>query len=234
MEKLIALIMFYAPVGLGAYFAYLVGVFGPQLLGTYVRAVELYYPVAFFYFFLAFSVYAYFAGGMAGYQDILEEYHASGPDLMGNRKQYRIDPCQYGSRQTHWYPAGSQGSDHPYRRGHPSPGRFLFVSDFKDRLAFRFVSFAIFFSATLAMAVGIALLSGTVMSGIPGGGFLGELLIVTLYGFPVQALPIISMVGTLVDPPATMVNATGDSICCMMTARILGGKNWMSHVPIRE
>ena len=68
------------------------------------------------------------------------------------------------------------------------------------------------------------------MSGIPGGGFLGELLIVTMYGFPVEALPVISMVGTLVDPPATMVNAAGDNICCMLAARILYGRNWM---PVR-
>ena len=78
-----------------------------------------------------------------------------------------------------------------------------------------------------ATAVGIALLSGMVMSGIPGGGFLGELLIVTLYGFPVEALPLISMVGTLIDPPATMINATGDNVCSMLLARMLGGKHWM-------
>jgi Na+/H+-dicarboxylate symporter len=84
-------------------------------------------------------------------------------------------------------------------------------------------------AGTIATAIGIALLSGSVMSGIPGGGFLGELMIVTMYGFPIEALPIISMVGTLVDPPATMVNATGDNICCMMTTRILYGKKWMSH-----
>ena len=82
---------------------------------------------------------------------------------------------------------------------------------------------------TITTAIGVALLSGMVMSGIPGGGFLGELLIVTLYGFPVEALPLISMVGTLVDPPATMVNSVGDNVCGMLVARILGGKRWMER-----
>jgi hypothetical protein len=58
---------------------------------------------------------------------------------------------------------------------------------------------------------------------------LGELLIVTLYGFPAEALPVISMIGTLVDPPATMVNATGDTVAGMMISRILGGKNWLAQ-----
>jgi Na+/H+-dicarboxylate symporter len=83
----------------------------------------------------------------------------------------------------------------------------------------------------IAQALGIALLSGTVMSGVPGGGFLGETLIVTMYGLPPQALVLISTIGTLVDPPATMVNAVGDNVAGMMVARILGGRNWMKSRP---
>ncbi len=60
------------------------------------------------------------------------------------------------------------------------------------------------------------------MAGTPGGCFLGELLIVVLYGFSIEALPIISMVGTLVDPPATMVNAVGDNVSSMLVSRIRG------------
>ena len=62
MMKLISFIMYYAPIGLCAYFAYLVGVFGPDLLGSYARAMAVYYPAAFLYFFIAFTFYAYLAG----------------------------------------------------------------------------------------------------------------------------------------------------------------------------
>jgi len=54
MMKAISYIMLYAPVGLGAYFEYLVGVFGPKLFGTYFRAIALYYPLALIYFFVGF------------------------------------------------------------------------------------------------------------------------------------------------------------------------------------
>jgi len=66
MLKVIEYIMWYAPIGLCAYFAYLVGVFGPQLLGSYMRAVALYYPVSILYFFVGFSFYAYLAGQWPG------------------------------------------------------------------------------------------------------------------------------------------------------------------------
>ena len=97
----------------------------------------------------------------------------------------------------------------------------------KIALLFSFFGMKFAGIGTIATALGVALLSGIVMTGIPGGGFLGELLIVTLYGFPPAALPLISMVGTLVDPPATMVNAIGSNSVSMLIARILGGRQWM-------
>ena len=54
---------------------------------------------------------------------------------------------------------------------------------------------------TYLTAICVAVLSGVAMSGIPGGGLIGEMLIVSLYGFPPEAFPIIAMIGFLVDPP---------------------------------
>ncbi|MDU2597493.1 MAG: cation:dicarboxylase symporter family transporter, partial [Dermabacter sp.] len=77
------------------------------------------------------------------------------------------------------------------------------------------------------IGVGIALLSGMVMSGIPSGGFVGELMIITLYGFPTTALPVISIIGTIIDAPATTINAVGDNSSSMLVARMIDGKDWM-------
>src|SRR4030066_1738429 len=66
MLKAIAFVMYYAPIGLCAYFAYLVGVFGPELLGSYARAMIVYYPTAILYFFIAFTVYVFIAGKSEG------------------------------------------------------------------------------------------------------------------------------------------------------------------------
>ena len=80
---------------------------------------------------------------------------------------------------------------------------------------------------TYATAILISILSVVVMWGVPGGGLIGEMLIVNLYGFPMEAFPIIATIGYLVDPPATMINVTGDTVASMMVARILEGKDWM-------
>jgi Na+/H+-dicarboxylate symporter len=102
------------------------------------------------------------------------------------------------------------------------------------KIAFVFGVFNMDFTGfgTFLTAIGISLLSGIVMSGIPGGGFIGEMVIVTLYGLPIQALPMISAIGVVVDPPATMVNATGDTVASMLVTRQLEGRDWMENADI--
>jgi Na+/H+-dicarboxylate symporter len=39
------------------------------------------------------------------------------------------------------------------------------------------------------------------------------------------------MIGALVDPPATMVNATGDNVASMLVARLVDGRNWLRARP---
>src|SRR5699024_4969546 len=95
------------------------------------------------------------------------------------------------------------------------------------KIAFVFGVFDMDFTGigTYTTALGICLLSGIVMSGIPGGGFMGELMIITLYGLPIEALPIITTIGVLVDPPAPMINVTGDTIPSVLVTGNLEDKD---------
>src|SRR5699024_11888084 len=81
----------------------------------------------------------------------------------------------------------------------------------------------------ILLGIGVALLAGLVIPGIPSGGFIGELMIITLYAYPPAALPIIPIIGTVIVPPATTVNSVGDQSSSMMVARILDGKDWMDR-----
>lgn len=226
MAKVIAYIMLYAPIGLGAYFAYLVGVFGPQLLGSYLRAMILYYPVAILYFFIAFSIYVYCAGRLRAVKIFWANIIPASLTALATGSSVATIPTNLEAAKKIGVPTDIREMVIPIGATVHMEGSCLSAI---LKIAFLFGLFGMDFSGTttIFIAVGVALLSGTVMGGIPGGGFLGELMIVTLYGFPPEAMPIISMIGTLVDPPATMVNATGDTVSGMMVARILEGKKWM-------
>jgi len=85
------------------------------------------------------------------------------------------------------------------------------------KIAFLFGIFDMPFTGagTYAMAIAVAILSAFVLSGAPCGGLVGEMLIVSMFGFPAEAFPLIATLGFLFDPAATCLNAAGDTIAPM-------------------
>ncbi|HOC60188.1 MAG TPA: dicarboxylate/amino acid:cation symporter [Smithellaceae bacterium] len=226
MMKLIVFIMYYAPIGLCAYFAYLTGVFGPQLLGAYARAMVVYYPTAIVYFFLAFTLYAYFAGRLNGVKKFWSNIILPSITALATGSSMATIPSNLQAAERIGIPKDISEVVIPIGATIHMEGSCLAAV---LKIAFLFGIFQMPFSGieTLLTALGIALLTGVVVSGIPGGGTIGELLILSLYGFPPEAFPLITMIGTLVDAPATMLNAIGDNVSSMMIARVLGGNEWM-------
>ena len=75
----------------------------------------------------------------------------------------------------------------------------------------------------------VAVLSSVGMSGVPGGGYIGEYIICSIF-FPTQmevAFPILVAIGNLVDPPATMINSAGDYVVSYIVSRFVDGKDWL-------
>ena len=78
--------------------------------------------------------------------------------------------------------------------------------------------------------LGVALLATLLVTAVPiGGGTISEMLIITMLGFPVGALPILTIIATIIDPPATMLNVVGDTASSMLVARVTDGKKWMKQ-----
>jgi Na+/H+-dicarboxylate symporter len=228
MEKAMSFIMLYAPIGLGAYFAYLIGSFGPQLFGSYFKALAIYYPVAIIYFAAGFSFYAYLSGGLGATKKFWANILPVAITSWGTGSSIATIPVNLKAAEEIGTPKDIREITIPIGATIHMDGSCMAAI---LKIAFLFGIFGMSFSGPQAIlsAIGVAIVAGVVISGIPSGGMLGELMIVTLYGFPIEALPMITMIGTLVDPPATMVNATGDNVVSMLIARILGGKGWMNR-----
>ncbi|WP_436326600.1 dicarboxylate/amino acid:cation symporter [Brevibacterium sp. FAM 27836] len=226
--KFTSIIMYYAPIGLGAYFAALIGELGAQLVGDYVRAFLVYYPVAIVYFILAFTLYAFFAGGRRGvtrfWGNIIEPTAIS----LGTSSSVAAIPANLRAGERIGVPRDVRETIIPIGATIHMEGSSLSAI---LKISFLFAVFGrdFFTPGNILIGVAVALLAGMVMAGIPSGGFIGELMIITLYGFPAAALPIIQIIGTVIDPPATTVNSVGDQASSMMVARILDGKDWMDQ-----
>lgn len=227
MMKFISIIMLYAPIGLGAYFASLIGEFGPQLLGAYARAMIIYYPLCILYFFVAFAGYTYYAGGMDAVKSFFKNIIEPAITSIATQSSIATMPVNLKAAARIGVPKDIREIILPIGATMHMDGTVL-SSILK--ISFLFGIFGQEFSGmgTYLTAIMLSILGGVVMSGVPGGGLIGEMLIVNMYGFPPEAFPIIATIGFLVDPPATCLNATGDTVASMMVTRMIEGKDWMA------
>jgi len=226
MKKLIIIIMKLAPVGLGAYFAYQVGVFGPQLFGTYAKALGLYYGFGLFYFIVFFTLYAFIAGGFKAIKIFWKNNIVPSLTSIGTCSSIATIPANLDGAAKMGVPAYITNVTIPLGATLHKDGSSI-SSIIKIAVVFAIFGKDLVHVDTILIALGITVLVSIVEGGIPNGGYIGELLMISAYQLPPEALPPAMIIGTLVDPMATLLNATGDNVAAMLIARFTEGKNWM-------
>lgn len=223
--KIVGLLMYYAPIGLGAYFAALIGEHGKELLGSYARAMAIYYPLCMVYMFTAFPLYAWISGGMEGVKK-LKYVISPAVTAVATQSSIATLPVNLEACSKIGVPKDIREIVLPIGATAHMDGTVL-SSILK--ISFLFGIFQVPFTGagTYISALFLSIAGGVVMSGVPGGGLIGEMFIVAMYGFPAEAFPIIATIGYLVDPFATMINASGDTIASMLVTRAVEGKDWL-------
>ena len=215
MMQFIKYIMYYAPIGLIAYFASLIGEYGGELIGAYAKSMILYYVVSIIYFFIIYYLYAYIARGKKGPQQFFRKILPSALTSLGTCSSLASLPTNLDTCKELNVSKDVRDVTLPIGATMHMEGSSMAAI---LKIVFLFSVFGKPFTGvnTYFIAILIAVLSGVVMSGIPGGGLIGEMLIISMYGFEASALPIIATIGWLVDPPATTLNVVGDVTSAML------------------
>lgn len=226
LMKMINIIMLYAPIGLGAYFAALVGTYGSDLIGAYTKAVLMFFPICIFYFLIAFTAYSYYAGGIRGVKAFYKNIFPAVITSLATQSSIATLPTNLAGTKRIGVPDDISSIVLPLGATIHMDGTALTTL---MKIAFLFGLFGMKFVGigVWATAIAISVMSGVVMSGIPGGGMMGSIIIVGFYGFNPDVIPVIVTIGMLTDAIATMINATGDCVACMMVAKHVEGKKWM-------
>lgn len=223
IQSFIKLIMYYAPIGLGCYFASLVGTFGGEIAIGYGKTFIIYTIVAILFYFIVYSLYAFIAGGKKGlinyYKNILPATLTS----LGTCSSAASIPVNTMCAKNIGVPDDIADTTIPLGTSFHKDGSII-------GSVFKIMFLVCLFNSDVSSLkiLGVALLATLLVTAVPiGGGTISEMLIITMLGFPVSALPILTIIATIIDPPATMLNVVGDSASSMLVARIVDGKNWM-------
>lgn len=226
MMKVVQLIMYYAPIGLGAYFANVVGELGTQILQGYLKIFITYLILSVIYYFGFFTLYAYIAAGKKGIRAFWS--HALSPSVtaLATCSSAASIPINLVATKAIGVPNDMAETVIPLGANIHKDGS-VFGGVLK--IVFLFGLFGLDMSnfSTLLGIIGVSFLVGAVMGAIPGGGMIGEMLIISVYGFSPEVLPIIAVISTIIDAPATLLNSTGNVVCSMLIARLVEGKHWL-------
>lgn len=223
MGNLLVMVMKLAPIGLGAYFAYQVGTLGPQLFGFYAKPIGLYYIFGLLYFFTIFSFFSFLAFGIKGVRRYWQNNILPSLTALSSCSSLATMPANLLAAKQIGVPDTIASVVIPLGTTLHKHGSAI-ACIFKIYIALLLSGKEFFDLNNLLMAIGITLLVSIVAGGIPNGGYIGEMLIISVYQMPTEVIPSIMIIATLVDPLATMLNATGDTVAAMLTTRLMGQK----------
>lgn len=225
VQSFIKVIMYYAPIGLGCYFAALVGTFGGEIASGFGKTFIIYTVVSVLYYFIMYSAYAFMAGGKKGFISYWRNVLPVTLTSLATCSSAASIPVNTACAKNIGVPEDVADTTIPLGTSFHKDGSII-GSVFK----IMFLVYLFNVDVSTLKVLGVALVATLLVTAVPiGGGTISEMLILTMLGFPVSALPILTIIATIIDPPATMLNVVGDTASSMMVARVTDGKKWMKE-----
>ena len=227
MYKLIEIIMYYAPIGLGCYFASLVGTLGGTIAVGFLKTFVVYTLVCLVFMAVFYSLYAFISGGKRGFKLFWKNILSPTVASVSTCSSAASIPVNITSAKNIGVSDDIAETMIPLGTSFHKDGSVI-GSVFKIMFLVSLFGTSLSTFGDISKVLGIALLATLLVTAVPiGGGTISEMLILTMMNYNVAALPILTIVATIIDAPATLLNVVGDSASAMMVTRVVEGKDWI-------
>lgn len=224
--KLLKIIMYYAPIGLGCYAASLVGTFGSSIAVGYLKTFIVYTLIALVFYFVVYTIYAFIAGGKEGVKRFWKNIIPATVTSIVTCSSAASIPINSMCAKNIGVSDDIAETVVPLGTSFHKDGSII-GSVFKVMFLVCLFDTSINTFGSIGKVLLVSLVATLLVTAVPiGGGTISEMMIITLMGYSVGALPILTIIATIIDPPATMLNVVGDSASSMLVARVVDGKNW--------
>lgn len=222
--NIVNIIMYYAPIGLGCYFASLIGTYGSYIAVGFLKTFIVYTIVCLIVYFGLYSLYAFISGGKKGLKNYWK--HIINPSLtaLATCSSAACIPVNVKSTKEMGVSSDIAEITIPMGTSFHKDGSVI-GSVFK----IMFLVYLFNTSPSIISVLGVSILATILVTAIPiGGGTISEMFILSLMGFPVSALPILTIIATIIDAPATVLNVVGDSAASLLVKKLVDGKKSVS------
>ncbi len=224
LKSILNIIMYYAPIGLGCYFANFVGTFGSSIAVGYLKTFIIYLIVSLFIYFVVYSIYVYIAGGKKCLKLYWKNIIPVTITALSTCSSAASIPTNIKTSESLGVSEDIANTTIPLGSSFHKDGSIV-GSVFK----IMFLAYLFNIDVGVGKLLIVSLIVSLLVTGIPiGGGTISEMLILTLMGYPLYALPILTLIATIIDAPATVLNVVGDTASSVMVSRIVDGKNHLN------
>ena len=222
--NIVNIIMYYAPIGLGCYFAALIGTYGESIAVGFLKTFIIYTVVCLLVYIVLYSIYALISGGKEGLKAYWKAIVAPTATALATCSSAACIPVNVKAAKEIGVSSDIAETTIPMGTSFHKDGSVI-GSVFK----IMFLVYLFGTNPSVLTVIGVALLATLLITAVPvGGGTISEMFILTLMGFPAAALPILTIIATIIDAPATVLNVVGDTSSSMLVSRLVDGRKWLS------
>lgn len=223
MYKFVEIISYYAPIGLGCYMASLVGTLGDAVAVGFLKVTIVYFLVSILFMFIFYTIYAYVSFGKKGVKAYWKNILPPAFTSLGTCSSAASVPANIEATKKMGVPSDIAETTISLGTSFHKDGSAI-GSVFKIMFLVCFFGTSLNSFGSIGKVLGVSLIATLLVTAVPiGGGTISEMLILTLMGYPVAALPILTIIATVIDAPATLLNVVGDSSCALMVTRVVEG-----------
>lgn len=226
--SLLKIVMMYAPIGLGCYFAALIGTFGSSIAIGYLKTFIIYTVACLAVFFIVYSLYAFIAGGKTGVKKYWANILPAMFTALATCSSAASIPVNLQAAKNIGVSDDIAETMIPLGTSFHKDGSII-GSVFKAMFLVCLFGVDVYSFAGIGKILAVSLIATLFVTAVPiGGGTISETMVITMLGFPLSTLPILTIIATIIDAPATVLNVVGDSASSMLAARIIDGKDWIN------
>ena len=220
VERLIQLIMYYAPIGLGCYFADFVGEFGVGIADGYLKAIVVYTIAVLIIYFVFYSIIVFAASGLRGLKLYWRKIIVPSVTAVSTMSSIASIPSSINAAIDMGVPKEVADTTIPLGISFHKEGS-LVINVFT--LAFAAALFGK--DVPLSMMLYVSIFTTLLIAGIPSGAGEASLILrLTLIGCPAAAFPILIVLTQITDVLQTLLNVTGNNVAAVVVNRIMNGK----------
>ena len=221
--NIVNIIMYYAPIGLGCFIATLIGSYGSVIAIGFLKTFIIYTLVCIFIYVFVYSAYVFIVSGKKGLKDYWKNIIGPSTTALATCSSAATIPINIKYTKEMGVPSDIAETTIPMGTSFHKDGSVV-GSAFK----IMFLIYLFGKDINILTILGVSLLSTLLITAVPiGGGTISEMFILQILGFPPAALPILSIIATIIDAPATVLNVVGDSCSSLIVARIIDGKKFL-------